>query len=353
MSRFSSLTHVPDAREPKVLHAVVGHKLPTYFLNAVRSVRALAPGDDLVVVDNASGLPSLTDALEREREAHPQIHVIRRDRNDLSHNTKVGGLYDAYRELVDYALYGGYDLLHLLQGDMQMLWWGPRAVDRALEIYESFPECVNIHTSAIPQDRRLDDDAVEVVDGALLELVNYGLSDTGLYHLGRWRERGVHFHESEGAHARHYHAQGLRVLCHPWPPVAPVPWPAVVRNGRVRGREVIPDHPLLLRPLGAHEIACIQAETRPRWLEDVCMPWGWACLTPMASSAMESIEYWVYRYRDFRARGWPARPRWERRGIDPQRSIWRTQRRPRLWQVALLPPWHELKRLIAARQRTR
>lgn len=353
MSGLNASTHVPTTPAPKVLHAVVGHKLPSYFLNAVRSVRMLAPDDDVLVVDNASGLPSLARQLERERAADPRIDVIQRDSNDLRRNAKVGGLYDAYREVVDYAISRGYDLLHLLQGDMQMLWWGRPAVDRALELYERFPECVNIHTSAIPKDRLLDDNVVEIVDGSWLELARYGLSDTGLYHLGRWQEHGIRFHESEGAHARHYHDKGLRVLCHPLPPVAPVPWPAVVRNGRVRGREVTALHSLLLRPLGRHEIARVKAPPGPAWLEDVCVPWGWVCLTPMASSAMESIEYWVYRYRDFRTRGWSARPRWERGGLDRQRSIWNAQRRPSLWQVALLPPWHELKGLIAARRRSR
>jgi len=340
------MTADPIAR---VLHAVVGHKLPVYFLNAVRSVRMLAPDDDLLVVDNASGLPQLAAALAQLEATDGRVRVIQRMSNDLSRNTKVGGLYDAYAEVLSYAQDGGYDLLHLIQGDMQMLWWGAAAVDRALELYERFPDCVNIHTTAIPQDRRLSD-AVAPVDEGIMALAGYGLSDTGIYHLARWRERGVSFQDSEQGHARFYERQGLRVLCHPWPPVAQVPWPAVVRNGEVKGREVVPSHALLLRPLGDEEIAGMQSAPGPVWLEQVCTPWGWACLSPMTPSALESIEYWVYRYRDFRARGWPAaRPTWERRGLDPSSSLWRAQRRPSLWQVALLPPWYEIRRRIASR----
>ena len=292
---WSMIETVPSHdRDPtaKVLHAIVGHKLPISFLNAIRSVRMCAPAD------------------------------------------------------VGYALGGGHDLLHLIQGDMQMLWWGRCIVDRALDLYDSSPDCVNIVTTAIPRDRGVAGAVSEVQESAM-ELVGYGLTDTGLYHLGRWRERGVRFHGSEQGHARCYREAGLRVICHPWPPIAQLPWPAVVRNGEVKGREVVPEQPLLLRPLSDQEIADVKGGRGPTWLEDVCTPWGWTCLPPMLATALESIDYWVGRYRDLRSRGWRrARPTWERRGLEPERSIWRTQRRPSLWQVALLPPWHELRRRL-------
>ena len=338
-------THDHD-RTAKVLHTIVGHKLPICFVNAVRSVRTLAPGDDLLVIDNASNLPGLTQQLLALESAGESMMVITRASHDLSHNTTVGGLYDAYREAVDYALDGGYDLLHLIQGDMQMPWWGPSMVDRALDLYDSFPDCVNIVTTAIPRDRGVAG-AVSEVQESTMELVGYDLTDTGLYHLGRWRERGVRFHGSEQGHARFYRQAGLRVICHPWPPIAQIPWPAVVRNGEVRGREVVPEQPLLLLPLSDQEIADVKGERGPTWLEDVCTPWGWTCLTPMLATALESIDHWVSCYRDLRSRGWRrARPNWERRGLEPKRSIWRTQRRPSVWQVALLPPWHELRRRL-------
>jgi hypothetical protein len=39
---------------PTVLHVVVGHGLPRYFLNTIESVRATAPQDRVLVIDNAS-----------------------------------------------------------------------------------------------------------------------------------------------------------------------------------------------------------------------------------------------------------------------------------------------------------
>src|SRR6266536_4608964 len=54
-----------DGGVPRILHVVVGYRLGRYFLNAVRSVRAAAPGDPLLIVDNASPDPELRGELKR------------------------------------------------------------------------------------------------------------------------------------------------------------------------------------------------------------------------------------------------------------------------------------------------
>ena len=330
---------------PRVMHAVVGHGLPVYFLNAVHSVLHMAAGDDLLIVDNASGLPSLTRQFETIAAANDRVRVITRTENDLARNGKVGSLYEAYRDVMGVALSGGYDLLHIVQNDMQLVAWDAEALAAARQLYDKVTECVNLHTTAIPADRSRETDAI--VPGGPLHLVRYGLSDTGLYHLARWRERGMDFADSETAHAHLYREQGLKVLCHPCPPVAQIPWPAVVRSGRARGHEVRPVHPLLLRPLDAGERARARSRSEPVWLEDVCIPWGWTCLTPMLPTAPESIDYWVYRYRSLRAGDLRrAIPRWARRGLPPGTRVRRVQRRPPLWQLVAYPPWHAVRRLL-------
>jgi hypothetical protein len=331
----------------RVLQAIVGHQLPVYFLNSVRSVRRLAPDDDLLVVDNASGSSELIEALSRLADSDARITLRLRSSNDISRNAKVGGLYDAYGEILTHALGGGYDLLHLIQADMQMVWWDERALDAAWDMFVRVPECVNVHTSALPADMG---DGVLWRDARTREIAGYGITDTGFYHLARWRERGVRFGESESGHSRHYHALGLRTLVHPVPPIAPVPWPAVVRSGRVCGREVRLTRELLLRPLNAEELAERQAHAGDVWLEDVCIPWGWSSLTPMASTAPESLDWWVYRYRELRARKWRgALPSWTRSGLDRGESRLRVQRRPSLAALVFRP----LRAALRRRRQTR
>lgn len=313
---------------------VVGHRLPGYFLNAIASVRHAAPEDQVLVIDNASPDPRLRATLRRIAEADDDVHLILRGSNDITGNAKVGGLYDAYHEGIAFALERGFRLLHVLQGDMQMLWWDDEVVSRASEIFSAHPECVNVTTLGLSRDRHTPADLAVSGDG-LVMVRGYGLTDCGLLDLARWTELKMEFGSSESSHAPHYHRRGLRAIVHPWPTVAPIPWPPVVRRGRVRGHEVQRVGVFLLLPLSQEKIAAVKARPAPATLEDVCRPWGWSYLTPIWPTAVESIDYLVFRYRDARANGvLRAVPRWERSGLDPGQSPWSVQRRPTTRDVA-------------------
>jgi hypothetical protein len=334
----------PDAGH-RVLHAIVGHKFPGYFTNAVNSVLLMAAGDDVLVADNASNLPALTDELRSLAKREPRVRLLLRDSNDIARNGKVGGLYDACNEVVSYALREGYDYLHLMQHDMQLLWWDESVLQRAREIYAAYPECVNISMFAQPHYSSLGGN-LEYVKPRLARLRDYGLTDTGLYHLERWRGHDMRFLDSETAHAKKYLDRGLRVFLHPTPAVGLIPWPAVVRGGRIVGREVECRQQFLLRPLSPDQISRVKEAAEPAELESLGIPWGWTCLTPYWATDLRKIDYWVYVYRDIRRRGLlAARPRWERRGLTAG-TLSGVQRRPRLglWPALVQPAWYAVRR---------
>ena len=149
------------------------------------------------------------------------------------------------------------------------------------------------------------------------------------------RERAEHWQQ--------YLGQGLRVLVHPVPTIAFVPWPAVVRSGQVVGREVQLRQQFLLRPLTDSEIVEAKESTEPVWLEQVAIPWGWTCLMPYWTTDLRTITYWVYRYRDMRAHGLRAAwPRWQRAGL-PARRVDEGCSEPRVRALAGQSPgpaWH-------------
>jgi hypothetical protein len=327
---------------PQVLHVVVGHGLRSYFLNAVRSVRATSPDDHLLVIDNGSPDPTLSAELKRTADSDELIDIIFRSADDARQNGKVGSLYVAYQIAFDYAVARGFDLLHLIQGDFQMMWWDRELVTRSLEIFASRPQCVNIQMQIFSRDLELTDDMDASGADGLPKLRKYGLTDTGLYHLGRWQARGMRFGPTERDHARRYLSDGLEVVCHPWPTDVPIPWPAVVRNGVQRGREVVTGKPFLIKPLSAAQIAQLKSEPGRVWREDLCLPWGWACATPMWATDLDSIDYWVMRYRDARKNGIRHLfPRFEVRGIDPgdsRKLISRCQYRPSLFELFVACP---------------
>jgi hypothetical protein len=323
----------------RVLHAIVGHKLPVYFVNAVNSVLSMAPADDILVVDNASNLPALTQELRSIAAKEPRVRILLRDDNDTTRNKKVGGLYDAYNEVMEHALREGYDYAHIMQHDMQLLWWDETVPQVASEIFAEYPECVNVHTQALPHHVSLSE-GLKYVKPKLVLMSDYGLTDTGLYDLAKWRERDLRFGHSEAAHGFKYREEGLQAFCHPLPTVAPIPWPAVVRTGKVIGREVQPREKFLLRPLTDDEISQVKESTDSIWLETICVPWGWTCLNPYWVTdlrASNSISYWVYRYRDIRSRGpIAAWPRWERRGLPAGISVRGVQRLPEFGRLRLV-----------------
>jgi hypothetical protein len=335
-----------------VLHVVVGHSLRGYFLNAVRSVRAAAPADPVLIVDNASPDRELRGELEQIAGQDDLIDVVFRTENDVRQNRKVGSLYAAYEIAFEYAMARQFDYLHLVQGDFQVLWWDSDLVTRSAEIFAAHPRCVNISMRANTRDTTLSDDLADTPgpDG-LRSLRWYGLTDTGLYHLGRWRAWGMRFGTAEREHARRYLDKGLEVVCHPWPTDAPIPWPAVVRNGVQRGREVVTEKPFLIKPLSAAEVGRVKASRRQVWLEDVCVPWGWVCATPMWTTDLDSIDYWVMRYRDARKNGVRhLLPRFELRGIDPVyrwKLIGRHQYRPSMFRLFVAcPAGYAVRRLL-------
>ena len=305
---------------PTVLHVVIGHGLPIYFMNSVRSLRATTRTDAMLVIDNGSQDTSLKKDLAAFVAEQDNVELMYLADTHPSVNTKVGSLYSAMRAAFAYAVEHGFDLVHVVQGDMQTLFWDADVVEKALELFAGYPRCVNVYTVVMSRDKMLTDELADSGTQGIYRLRQYGLTDTGIYHLGRWAAYQMSFIESETAHASKYLWAGFEVVCHPWPVDAPIPWPAVVRRGTQRGREVRTTRPYLLRPLPPEDVARLKVSSRPIWLEDVCVPWGWVCLTPMWTTGLDSIDYWVLRWRDARQNGWArALPRVERRGADPHR----------------------------------
>lgn len=310
------MNQLEDTKKLRVLHVVVGHGLQTYFLNAVRSVTDAAPADQVLVIDNASPSAKLRTALQQLADSDPKIDLILRTENSLRYNRKVGSLYDAYSIAFEWAIERRFDLLHLIQGDFQMMWWDDELISKSWDLFTSHPRCVNIDMKFLSQDMQLTDDLL-TADSGLTKLRKYGLTDTGLYHLGRWKARDMQFGPAEQKHAQRYLGEGLEVLCHPWPADAPIPWPAVIRNGVQRGKEVTNQKPYILKPLTQDNIADLKSAKSTVWLEDACIPWGWVCATPMWVSGLDSIDYWVLRYRDAKKNGLHhLLPRPDLRGID-------------------------------------
>jgi hypothetical protein len=221
---------------------------------------------------------------------------------------------------------------------MQLLWWDNDVLERAEALFEQHPRCVNILTMALSKDRWLGEDLT--VDDATKHtvLAKYGLTDTGLYHLERWRQLGAQFESTEKEHARRALQAGMEVVVFPWPTEVPVPWPAVTRFGRQRGREVRTAKEFLCKPLTPSAVGSIKAASNPLALEDICVPWGWSCLSPMWSTDLDNVYYWALRRKDMKLNGWRlGSPRWITAGLERRADLLLAPHRPSLVALAVRP----------------
>jgi hypothetical protein len=316
------------------------------YLNAVRSVRAIAPHDALLIVDNASPQQDLQDALLAIADTDPGIRVVIRPQNELA-NGKVGGLYEAYGLIFEAAQEGGFSLVHLMQADMQLLWWDEDLLTKAMDIFERRPMCVNICTLALSEDiYQLSTDIVVDNPTGDAVLTKYGITDAGLFHMDRWNAHRLEFGVAESEHARGALDRGFEVVACPWPTDVQVPWPAVIRQGKQRGREVRTRKPYLCRPLDEKAIVEIKRSPSSATLEQVCEPWGWSCLSPMWTTDLHGINYWVHRRRAIRTYGWRrGLPRWVIRGLDRPIDVFSSPHRPSLLALVVFPAIAALREL--------
>jgi hypothetical protein len=326
-----------DGSASEVLHVVVGHGLPRLYLNALHSFRSVLPRAHLLVIDNASPQAALRRQLTELALTDANMDLVMRDKNEAA-NGKVGGLYTAYRLAFERAIEGRFRYVHLMQADMQLMWWDADTLRRAKQLFAQHPRCVNLSTMALSKDRWLGDELTTNPVTGHTTLTHYGLTDTGLYKLERWRRLGAAFADSEVEHAQRALRAGMEVVVFPSPTEIPVPWPAVIRKGKQRGREVRTKKAFLCKPLTPSDVNFLKAASHPVPLEEICIPWGWSCLAPMWNTDLDSINYWVFRHKDLARNGWPrGLPRWVTAGLDRRIDVFLTPHRPSLTALLLRP----------------
>jgi hypothetical protein len=292
------------------------------------------PAAPLLVIDNASPQEDLRRRLATIAAADPSMELVLRTENE-SANGKVGGLYHAYRIAFDRAASWGVGFVHLMQADMQLLWWDEDTMKCARSLFNRHPNCANLYTTALSRDHWLGDGIAADPRTGDTVLTRYGLTDTGLFDLERWRRFGLEFENVEEAHGTLALQAGMQVVVFPSPTEVQVPWPCVTRGGRQRGREIRTRKEFLCRPLTAQEVRSLKAATSPVAIEGVCVPWGWYCLSPMWVTDLDNPYYFALRRRDAALNGWRhAFPRWVTAGLDRRIEVLYASHRPSL--VALL-----------------
>jgi hypothetical protein len=323
--------------DDEILHVIVGHGLPTQFLNTLGSFRAICPDSQLLVIDNRSPQESLRAELRRRAGGDPHMELLLRESN-ASSNPREGALHSAYEIAFERARSGGYRYVHLLQADMQVMFWDQELLDQIAQIYERHPNCVNVYTCALSSDRTMMGDIVVDETSGDATLPEYAMTDTGIFDLERWDRAAMEMLADERAMAKLAASRGLQTFVSAWPTEIQVPWPAVVRNGKQIGHEVPLRKPFLCVPLDADAVAALKSRTYPASLEDMCVPWGWWCLSPMYVTDTSHWYYLNFRRRDVMFNGLrEGFPRLVTSGLESRSEMFLAPHRPGLARLLLWP----------------
>ena len=165
----------------------------------------------------------------------------------------------------------------------------------------------------------------------------------------------MRFGITEQGHAKRYLADGLEVICHPWPTDAPNPWPAVVRNGVRRGREIPATKTLFDQALVASASRSDQDVLQPGLARGRVHTLGLDVRYPLVGHRPQLgrlLGDAVPRcQKETGLRN--ILPRWERRGVSPEdrRRLVRIYRyRPSVFRLLVVAPASEVVRRAARRR---
>ena len=301
-----------------LVHVVVGAGLPNYFRNCVKSC-LVNTSDDVIAIYNRiseTDAPDFEDIIE---EWSSRIHLIEQE-NSLSESSRTGSLYRAYNLAIEMSL-GKYDWIHFLQGDMQVIRWNESVLDTLGDIFERSdcndkPDekifCVGVYAPSIGATGNSTKNYTSSNRSDLLFFPSRAMVDSGIFSLARIEDHSFRFHGEEWEVDAELKSRGYRLAFFREPLTSFIPWPAVVRRGKVIGKEPAvrrstnssnQDHRFLLKNHPANESDRTSVPLEIVWAEDWVVPDGWTCFFPYWYTDLSTFDHVKRRVRTCRELG--------------------------------------------------
>lgn len=268
-----------------VVNVIVGSGSARYLENCVRSVQRHSPHNLLVYYN----FQSLSDKRNAEAVANrlaldPGTFFLQSNES----GARTGSLYECYNHALQGSR-GKHRYVSLVQADMQMMWWGQNiieACDRALDISDLQQLAVLSFYTQFPVAGKRPD-FYNVWGGAQSAQIptHPGMVDVGLFSTERAVEAGLWFTGSESSMSESLALRGYLVGLHPFPFLAPIPYPHNVRQRRLGNwhhRNLGSEATILDFTNEGRRLVKSEgiSSFHPVFMEDVVSPNGWACLTP-------------------------------------------------------------------------
>jgi hypothetical protein len=292
-----------------MLHVVVGAGFPDYLRNCVRSIVTLSY-DDVLVYYNYVDDRDLDAGLRVSAEFDEPRVKFNFQRNNLG--TRSGSLYDAYNSALE-AAEGKYRYVSFTQSDMQMMWWDQKiisACDTILSQTDFSKHSRMCFFTQIPvRGKRITYYSIWGESGSGGTPVAPGLSDVGIYPLQHFRPDTFRFEGTEQELSALYGGRDAAVALHPYPFLAPIPFPHTLREkqGGARSRTSSTYcQPILTNAPNFQDFVDFSKKTfHPLYMEETVWPNGWLALSPYWPSDTLGNQWMKIRLEQSRKVGSP------------------------------------------------
>lgn len=267
-----------------LLHVVVGAGLPEYFFNCLRSITELSRHDVLAFY-NYVDQQDLEDGLGVAAN-FPGSNIVFEFQENVA-GPRTGSLYDAYNAALEHAN-GKYRYVSLVQSDMQLMWWSEEiisACDGILNEASGHRELKTCFYTQIPvRGKRLDYYSIWPNSNPHTTPTIPGIVDVGIYPLEEFNPASFRFEQSEREMALRAATRDYVVALHPYPFLAPIPFPTTLRdrqrNKQPKGPQGQPKPILVVSPNFQSYPDFSKRTFHPIYMEDSVWPNGWSALSP-------------------------------------------------------------------------
>lgn len=287
---------------------VVGAGIPSYFSNCLRSISQHSTHDVLAFYNWVDD-DDYREVYEIAKQYESTSVRISLQRNVLGRRT--GSLYDAYNQGIELAL-GKYRYASFIQADMQMMWWSDRILSTCDSIINS---CQGANSekfcffTQIPVQGKREDYYAEWRDNdGGFKRIRKGAVDVGIFTVNSIFNQGLRFEGTENEFSEGCVKHGVNLILHPYPFLAPIPFPLTVRERQLQRQKRNPrtNNPEMVRSPLAREVINFEKDSfHPLFMEDLVWPNGWKTLTPYWPSDTLGPEWFRIRFRKSRAEGFP------------------------------------------------
>jgi len=322
----------------KVVHGIVGWNIPEYTCNAIDSVITNRIKTEPLYVYITGGGRGEFELL-RDRWSNISLVFFEYIEHDTDLVSKTGALYKGYTALFSVARNSGYEFINLMQTDMQLMWWDEEIVNHYLSLLGEFKKGIVVITDfprkgSSPGMYKWESEGnfVSSKDQKIFYFAGHG--DWGFFSINRFFEEGLVWANDETYVQRISASIGLLSLLSRVPSVAPIPWPAVIRKGKIYGVTARGNERFLLNTIPNALAFLKSSQNHEIWYEDIIRTWGWWSFEPAWATCF-TLAYFRRLRITLRMHGVES-IRWTRFGFADRRLPPFSNFRPRIADLVLV-----------------